>query len=63
MPVTTLLEPITRTRAEEVFHMLKTVGHNENKAIALDDKGYATGVVEVDDPRQEHLLGDLDVHA
>ena len=59
----TQLQPITGQRASELFGMLQTVQHDENKAIALDARGRATGVVDIDDPSEEHLLGDLDVHA
>lgn len=63
MHATTQLEPITATRAEELFRLVKAAEEDDNKAIALDEEGFATRIVDVDDPRQKHLLGDLDVHA
>jgi len=63
MTVTTHFEPLTRERARQLAGMLQEVQQDEGKGIALDEHGTATGVVEVDDPFEEHLLGDLDVHA
>jgi hypothetical protein len=43
--------------------MLKEVQNNSSKALALDERGHATGVVRLQDPEPDHLLSDLDVHA
>jgi hypothetical protein len=59
----TRLEPLTDDRARELDAWLRQASRDENTALALDGDGRVLGVVGVDDPRTEHLLGDLDVHA
>jgi hypothetical protein len=63
MNSTTRLEPLSPARAEELFGMLRQASRDDDTALALDDRGYATGLTQADDPRPRHLLGDLDVHA
>ncbi len=63
MNATTCLAPLPKARAEELLGMFRTVQNDPAKALALDAAGRVTGVVPVDDPAAERLLGDLDVHA
>ncbi|MEO8498131.1 MAG: hypothetical protein ABI614_23950 [Planctomycetota bacterium] len=60
---TTYLEPLTETRADELFRMLREVQADDSKALALDKGGFVTGVVPVDTAAESHVLGDFDVHA
>jgi hypothetical protein len=59
----TRLEPLTEGRARELLGLLHQVSEDESTGLALDADGRVLGVVAVDDPRAEHVLGDLDVHA
>jgi hypothetical protein len=34
-----------------------------SKGLSLDDQGRVKGIVDAEDPRETHILGDLDVHA
>jgi hypothetical protein len=60
---TTRLEPLDGGRARRLFDLLEQASRDEHTALALDDQGHVTGLVPADDPRPQHLLGDLDVHA
>jgi hypothetical protein len=46
-----------------LFALFAKAAADESKAIALDSDGRATGLVDVESRSEEHLLGDLDVHA
>jgi hypothetical protein len=59
----TCLRPLGADRARELFEQFRTVQNDEHKGIALDDRGRVTGVIDVEDPTAEHVLGDFDVHA
>jgi hypothetical protein len=63
MNQTTRLEPLDADRARQLFDLLRQASRDDRTALALDDQGRVTGLVEADDPRPQHLLGDLDVHA
>jgi len=63
MPNVTKLEPLSETRARELLGMMRRIQHDPGKGLALDDRGRATGVVDLAESREKHLLGDLDVHA
>jgi hypothetical protein len=63
MSPTTRLEPLSAGRARELFDLLRQASRDDRTALALDDQGRVTGLVQADDPSPEHLLGDLDVHA
>jgi hypothetical protein len=63
MAVHTCLEPLSTERAEELFGMLTEARDDESRAIALDDAGRVTGLVDVEHNAEEHLIADLDVHA
>jgi len=60
---TTRLEPLPATRARQLLELLQQTSHIDGSALALDETGHVTGIVAADDEREEHLLGDLDVHA
>jgi hypothetical protein len=60
---TTHLEPLSADRAQEIFNLMHHVRGDTSSALALDHKGRVLGVVGADDPHEDHLLGDLDVHA
>jgi hypothetical protein len=59
----TRLEPLEAGRARQLFDLLRQASQDDHTALALDDQGHVTGLVQDDDPRPRHLLGDLDVHA
>lgn len=59
----THLQPLAPDRARQIADLLRRVQDDPTHGIALDDQGRVTGVVPVDDPQAEHVLGDLDVHA
>ncbi|HKM55602.1 MAG TPA: hypothetical protein VJY33_19510 [Isosphaeraceae bacterium] len=63
MNASTRLEPLAPERARRLMEMLKVVRNDGTKALALDERGYATTVVGSGDREEEHLLDDLDVHA
>jgi hypothetical protein len=63
MLTTTHLEPLPPDRARQLADWLRRTTEDEATGLALDDAGRVVGVVPVDDPRERHLLGDLDVHA
>jgi hypothetical protein len=63
MDTVTRLQPLSPARAQELLGLLRDVQHEETRALLLDGDGRVAGVVGVDDPAAEHLLGDLDVHA
>ena len=63
MTNTTIIEPITRTRAEELHKLLRDIQHAPDQGLALDRQGFVTGTVKSDAPQAEHILGDFDVHA
>jgi hypothetical protein len=63
MNQTTRLEPLDAGRARELFALLRQASNDDRTALALDDHGRVTGLVDADDPTPQHLLGDLDVHA
>jgi hypothetical protein len=63
MSTNTRLEPLTPERARELVGLMRQVGSDGTRALALDDRGRVLGVVGADDEQQTHLLGDLDVHA
>jgi hypothetical protein len=63
MSQTTRLEPLTPERARQVFDLMRQSQNQIDAALALDAEGRVIGVVPVDAPELEHLLGDLDVHA
>jgi hypothetical protein len=63
MNQTTRLEPLDPGRARELFKLLRRASDDDRTALALDDQGRVTGLVDADDPTPQHLLGDLDVHA
>jgi hypothetical protein len=63
MPPSTRLEPLTSERARQLFDVIRQAQEGTDTALALDEEGRVIGVVPADDPRPEHLLGDLDVHA
>jgi hypothetical protein len=63
MSTSTRLEPLSPERARELFAMLRQAQHDTATALALDGHGRVVGIVGADDPHEEHLLGDLDVHA
>jgi len=63
MTPTTRLEPLDIARARQLFGLLQQASNDPRAALALDDQGRVIGLVEADDPRPRHLLGDLDVHA
>lgn len=58
----TRLEPLAPERANRLFEMMQQA-QADAKALALDDDGFVTELVDEDDPRERHLLRDLDVHA
>ena len=59
----TRLEPLPTSRARELLGMLRSVQDDPARGLALDDRGRVTGVVDLAESREKHLLGDLDVHA
>jgi hypothetical protein len=59
----TRLEPLTPERARQLFGMMREAQDSDGKALALDNEGRLTAVVEADDLQEQHLLRDLDVHA
>jgi hypothetical protein len=63
MNTTTGLERLEPARARELLQMMGETRRYPNQGLALDERGYVTGCVPVDDQQQEHLLGDFDVHA
>jgi hypothetical protein len=63
METRTRLEPLPPERARQLLAMFRAVQDDGTKALALDERGYATTVVDREDRREEHLLDDLDVHA
>ena len=63
MTATTCLEPLAPERARQLLALMRRASADPTQGLALDGQGRVTGVVPVDDPRTEHLLGDLDVHA
>jgi hypothetical protein len=60
---TTRLEPLSAARARKLMDLMQRTRRDDASALALDDSGRVTGVVLANDPDEEHLLGDLDVHA
>ena len=56
------LEPLAPERANRLFEMMQQA-QAEDKALALDDDGFVTEIVDEDDPSERHVLRDLDVHA
>jgi hypothetical protein len=63
MDPVTRLQPLSPVRAQELIGLMRDVQHEETRALRLDGSGRVEGIVDVDDPEAEHLLGDLDVHA
>jgi hypothetical protein len=63
MPNSTRLKPLPEARARELLGMMQRIQDDPEKGLALDDRGRVTGIVELTDSREPHLLGDLDVHA
>jgi hypothetical protein len=63
MSQSTRLEPLRPERARQVLDLMRQVQNGADTALALDGEGRVIGVVPVDDPGPQHLLGDLDVHA
>jgi hypothetical protein len=63
MHSSTRLEPLRDERARQLLALMCQSQQDDATALALDNEGRVTGVVPVDDPEPEHLLGDLDVHA
>jgi hypothetical protein len=63
MDTVTRLQPLSPARAQELLGLMRDVQHEETRALLLDGDGRVEGIVGVDDPQAEHLLGDLDVHA
>ena len=59
----TCLEPIPPARARHLLEFMQRTSRDDGSALALDASGRVTGLVDADDDREEHLLGDLDVHA
>jgi hypothetical protein len=62
MNTLTRLEPLAADRARELQELLRRASDDEATALSLDEGGHVKGLVAADSP-QEHLLGDLDVHA
>ena len=60
---TTRLEPLGADRAQELFDLMHQMRGDTGSALALDHEGRVLGVVGADDPHEDHLLGDFDVHA
>ena len=63
MTTATRFEPLPVGRAREIQRLLRETGAGSEKGLALDGEGRVTGVVDLDDPQPEHVLGDFDVHA
>jgi hypothetical protein len=59
----TRLEPLAPERARQLLGMLRAVQNDGTTALALDERGHATTLVDRKDNQEEHLLDDLDVHA
>ena len=58
----TRLDPLAPERANRLFEMMQQA-QTAGKALALDDEGYVTQIVEENEPHERHMLRDLDVHA
>ncbi len=60
---TTYLEPLSPARAQQLLELMQRASRDDGSALALDADGRVIGLVGASDEREEHLLGDLDVHA
>jgi hypothetical protein len=63
MTQATRLEPLPPARARQLLGLMRQAHADPDTALALDEGGHLLGVVPAEDPRPEHVLGDLDVHA
>jgi hypothetical protein len=63
METVTKLQPLPAARARELLGLMRSVQHDECRALALDSEGRVQGIVGSDNTDVEHMLGDLDVHA
>jgi hypothetical protein len=59
----TCLEPLQVARARQLLDLMQQTSKDDGSALALDETGRVTGLVAASDACEEHLLGDLDVHA
>ena len=60
---TTRLEPLPADRARQLADWLRQTSQDDATGLALDDAGHVSGLVEAESPAEQHILGDLDVHA
>jgi hypothetical protein len=58
----TRLGTLTTERAQQLAGFLRE-GSMGSAALAIDQRGMVTGLVDENDADVEHMLGDLDVHA
>lgn len=59
----TALEPLTLQRANELANLLRHAS-SPDQALVLDARGVVQGVVKTTTTSaQDHVVGDLDVHA
>lgn len=59
----TCLEPLAPERAQQLLALMDRVRGDTSLALALNGDGEVVDIVRADDPQEEHLLRDLDVHA
>jgi len=63
MSSVTNLEPLPAGRATELLDLMREGQDDGSKGLALDERGFVTGTVDVANDSRPHVLGDFDVHA